>query len=60
MAEFTRLDHEFRQPLPPAVLDDIATHLARLRAQAETARCPLPAQPAAAAAASAPARRRAP
>ncbi|MDR2154009.1 MAG: hypothetical protein LBE78_03140 [Burkholderiaceae bacterium] len=46
-AEISRLDYEFRQPLPPTVLDDISTRLARLRAQADAARCNPPAKPAA-------------
>lgn len=58
-AEITRLDYEFRQPLPPAVLDHISSRLAALRAQAGSARCALPAK-APESAASGPARRRAP
>jgi hypothetical protein len=58
-AEITRLDYEFRQPLPPAVLDHISSRLAALRAQAGSAHCALPAK-APDSAASGPARRRAP
>jgi hypothetical protein len=42
-AEITRLDFEFRQPLPPAVLDHISSQLAALRADHGVAQCaPLP------------------
>ena len=54
-AEIGRLDYEFQQPLPPAVLDHISTRLSGLRAQAGAARC---APPPKADAASAPTRRR--
>jgi len=53
-AEIARLDYEFRQPLPPAVLDHISTLLAGLRTQAGAARCEPP--KAAASPASAPAK----
>lgn len=39
LAEITRLDFEFRQPLPPPVLDHISTLLGTLRAQSGAARC---------------------
>ncbi|HQD15159.1 MAG TPA: hypothetical protein PLY54_06910 [Ottowia sp.] len=52
LAEFARLDYEFHQPLPPAVLDYLSTRLAGLRAQAGPAGCALPPR----AAASAPAK----
>lgn len=55
-AEIARLDYEFRQPLPPAVLDHISSRLANLRGRASSARCAPPPK-AAAAPASAPARR---
>ena len=38
-AEIERLDFEFRQPLPPAVLDHISSQLAGLRAQHGGAHC---------------------
>ncbi|MBK6614924.1 hypothetical protein [Ottowia sp.] len=38
-AEIERLDFEFRQPLPPPVLDHISTLLGTLRAQSGAARC---------------------
>jgi len=42
-AEIERLDFEFRQPLPPAVLDHISSQLASLRTQHGSAKCsPLP------------------
>ena len=42
-AEIERLDFEFKQPLPPPVLDRISTHLAELRGQFGQAKCgPLP------------------
>ena len=58
-AEITRLDYEFRQPLPPPVLDHISSRLVGLRDQAAAAQCARPAK-AADAAASAPVRKRAP
>ncbi len=43
LAEITRLDFEFQQPLPPAVLDHISTRLSALRAEHAAAQCgPLP------------------
>ncbi len=39
-AEVERLAFEFRQPLPPPVLDQISTHLTALRSQSERAGCP--------------------
>ncbi|MBS0300925.1 MAG: hypothetical protein JSR16_01975 [Proteobacteria bacterium] len=42
-AEIARLDYEFRQPLPPPVIDLISTRLSTLRNQSEQGRCaPLP------------------
>ena len=38
-AEIERLDFEFRQPLPPAVLDRISTQLAALRTQHGSVQC---------------------
>ena len=59
-AELERLDFEFRQPLPPAVLDHISSQLAGLRAQHAGAGCaPLP-KAAGAAPASTPTRKRPP
>jgi len=59
-AELDRLGYEFRQPLPPPVLDQISTRLTALRAQSERAKCAPSAQAAASAAsAAAPAHRRA-
>lgn len=46
VAEISRLDYEFSQPLPPPVLDHISTRLTQLRQQASAARCALPAKPA--------------
>lgn len=43
-AEIERLDFEFRQPLPPPVLDHISTLLGTLRAQSGAARCAPPPQ----------------
>jgi len=42
LAEVQRLDFEFRQPLPPPVLDRISTRLGVLRDQGEQLRCALP------------------
>ncbi|NZA01973.1 DUF4124 domain-containing protein [Ottowia beijingensis] len=43
LAEITRLDFEFRQPLPPNVLDHISSRLSALRAEHAAAQCaPLP------------------
>ncbi|MDO5693754.1 MAG: hypothetical protein Q4G70_14975 [Pseudomonadota bacterium] len=43
VAEITRLDFEFQQPLPPNVLDHISTRLTTLRAEHQGAKCgPLP------------------
>lgn len=39
-AEIERLGFEFRQPLPPPVLDHISTQLVVLRAQSQAADCP--------------------
>ena len=50
-AELSRLDYEFHQPLPPAVLDHISTRLTDLRAQSAAARCAALARPAPAASA---------
>lgn len=42
-AEIARLDYEFRQPLPPPVIDLISTRLSTLRGQSEQGHCaPLP------------------
>ena len=42
-AEIARLDFEFKQPLPPNVLDHISSQLSGLRAQHGAAKCdPLP------------------
>ena len=42
-AEMERLDFEFQQPLPPPVLDQVSTHLGKLREQFTQAKCgPLP------------------
>jgi len=41
-AEVTRLDYEFQQPLPPPVLDHIATRLVELRKHAAAAQCAVP------------------
>lgn len=41
-AEVERLDYDFRQPLPPPVLDAISTRLATLRSQGERLQCVLP------------------
>lgn len=46
-AEIERLDFEFRQPLPPQVLDHISSRLVVLRAQGETGQCAPAAKPAA-------------
>ncbi|MFV0678824.1 hypothetical protein [Ottowia sp.] len=43
VAEVTRLDYEFQQPLPPPVLDHIATRLVDLRSHAEAIQCAVPA-----------------
>ena len=40
LAEITRLDFEFRQPLPPNVLDHISSRLSALRAEHGAAKCP--------------------
>jgi hypothetical protein len=45
-AEISRLDYEFRQPLPPPVLDDISSRLTWLRTQLDAARCNPPTKPA--------------
>lgn len=47
-AELERLDFEFRQPLPPPVLDHISSRLNTLRAQSQAAECAPVARPAAA------------
>lgn len=39
LAEITRLDFEFQQPLPPAVIDHISTQLGALRADHAAAKC---------------------
>jgi len=58
-AEIARLRHEFDQPLPPPVLDQVASRLKALRARSAQRQCPAePTAAAAAAAASAPARPR--
>ncbi len=42
-AEIARLDYEFRQPLPPPVIDLISSRLGALRGESEQGRCaPLP------------------
>ena len=46
-AELERLDFEFRQPLPPPVLDHISSRLNTLRAQSQAAECAPVAKPAA-------------
>ena len=39
VAEQERLDHEFKQPLPPPVVDRIATEIAQLHTQTSRADC---------------------
>lgn len=39
VAEIDRLDFEFKQPLPPPILDHISTRLAELRGQHSAAQC---------------------
>ena len=46
-AEIERLDFEFRQPLPPQVLDHISSRLVVLRAQGEAGQCAPVGKPAA-------------
>ena len=41
-AEIARLDFEFKQPLPPPVLDHISTRLGQLRADNSAAKCAPP------------------
>lgn len=46
-AEIERLDFEFRQPLPPQVLDHISSRLTSLRGQSQAGQCEPAAKPAA-------------